>query len=90
MLATSYIVLNSRLAKLETDNNISSDKQNGFRKGCSTVDHILSLSTIIETGKLHKKSTFVAFIDFKKAYDSKDRGILFAKLNKCRFKWSHI
>ena len=64
MLAISYVVLNNRLAKLETDNNISSDKQNGFRKGCSTVDHISSLSTIIETGKLHKKSTFVALLWF--------------------------
>ena len=33
-------ILNIRLTKWETDNNILSDHQNGFRKGRSTVDHI--------------------------------------------------
>ena len=47
----------------------------------STIDHISSLTSIIETRKLHNKGTFTAFIDFKKAYDSIDRGILFTKLS---------
>ena len=54
--------------------------QNGFRKNRSTIDHAVSLTTIIETRKLRKKDTFAAFIDFKKAYDSIDRHKLFVKL----------
>ena len=41
---------------------------------------VMSLTSIINTTKLKIKSTFVAFIDFSKAYDSIDRNILFQKL----------
>ena len=47
-----------------------------FVKGRSTIDHISSLTNIIETRKLKRKQTFVAFIDFRKAYDSIDRSLL--------------
>lgn len=73
-------VLNNRLVRWENDNNILSDKQNGFRKNRSTVDHICTLTSIIENRKLQNKSTFTAFIDFRKAYDSIDRCLLFDKL----------
>ncbi|WP_143558637.1 RNA-directed DNA polymerase, partial [Solemya velum gill symbiont] len=56
--------------------------QNGFRKERSTVDHLSSLSLIIETRKKKRLSTFTAFIDFRKAYDRIDRGILFRKLGQ--------
>ena len=38
------------------------------------------LTSIIETRKLKKQSIYVGFIDFKKAYDSIDRNIMFKKL----------
>ena len=65
--------------------------QNGFRKGRNTIDHISTLTSIVETRKLKGKSTFTAFIDFKKAYDSINRTLLFTKLNNigvsgCMFK----
>ena len=49
------------------------------------------LTSIVETRKLKGKSTFSAFIDFKKAYDSINRTLLCTKLNNigvsgCRFK----
>ena len=56
------------------------EEQNGFRKGRSTVDHLSTLTSIIETCKLKKLSTFAAFIDFRKAYDKTNRSILFNKL----------
>ena len=49
-------------------------------KGRSTVDHINTITSIIETRKKYKFSTYVAFIDFKKAYDSINRALLFNKL----------
>ena len=54
---------------------------NGFGKGRSTVDHILTLDSTTETKKLKRQSTFTALFDFKKAYDATDRTLLFTKLN---------
>jgi purine nucleoside phosphorylase len=49
-------------------------------KGRGTVDHINTITSIIETRKKCKLSTYIAFIDFKKAYDSINRALLFNKL----------
>ena len=73
-------ILNNRLTEWLDEREIISDEQNGFIKGRSTIDHISTLTSIIETRKKCKLSTFVAFIDFKKAYDSIDRFLLFNKL----------
>ena len=62
------------------DNNGLADEQNGFRKGRSTIDQIASLTNIIDVRKKLRKSTFCAFIDFKKAYDTIDRNLLWGKL----------
>lgn len=43
------------------------DEQNGLRKGRNTIDHISTLTTVIETRKPRKLSTYVAFIDLKKS-----------------------
>ena len=74
-------VLNSRLTSWSDENHKLEDEQNGFRKGKSTTDHISSLMNIIDTRKKLKKSTFCAFIDFKKAYDSINRSILWKRLS---------
>ena len=74
-------ILNERLIKWESELEILSDTQNGFRKGRSTVDHIVTLTSITETRTLKRQPTFTAFIDFKKADDAIDRTLLFTKLN---------
>lgn len=53
-----------------------------LRTASERGDHLSTLTNIIETRKLKGKSTFTAFIDFKKAYDSINRTLLFTKLNK--------
>ena len=73
-------VINKRLLEWEDENKVICEPQNGFRKGRSTIDHVQSLTSIIETRKLKRQSTFAAFIDFTKAYDSIDRNLLFTKL----------
>lgn len=73
-------VLNARLEAWVTDNDILCDEQNGFRKSRSTLDHLSTVTSIIETRKAMKKDTFVSFIDFSKAYDSIPRHILWTKL----------
>ncbi len=45
------------------------------------VDHLSSLTSIIETRKLQNKDTFTAFVDFSKAYDRIDRSLLWEKLS---------
>ena len=54
--------------------------QAGFCKGAMTIDHILSLYTIIEKHKKTKTAVFGAFIDYKKAFDSVWRDGLMLKL----------
>ena len=73
-------VLNRRLSSWAEQNDKIVDEQNGFRKSRSTTDHILSLTSIIDTRKKVKKSTFCAFVDFKKAYDTIDRNLLWKRL----------
>ncbi|CAC5400853.1 unnamed protein product [Mytilus coruscus] len=73
-------ILNERLVKWLDEREIINDEQNGFMKGKSTIDHISTITSIIETRKKCKLSTYVAFIDFKKAYDSINRVFLFNKL----------
>ena len=75
-------VLNSRLENWVDENNVLCDEQNGFRKSRSTLDHLSTLTSIIEMRKAKKKDTFVAFIDFSKAYDSIPRDKLWTKLKE--------
>ena len=49
------------------------DEQNGFRKGRSCMDSISSASQIIEKHREFNISKYMAFIDFKKTFDSVDR-----------------
>jgi sorting nexin-29 len=74
-------ILNSRLNAWSENNDKVSDEQNGFRKGRSTTDQVLCLTNLIETRKKLRKSHFCAFIDFKKAYDTIDRSILWKRLS---------
>ncbi|CAG2220663.1 unnamed protein product [Mytilus edulis] len=73
-------VLNNRLTEWLDEREVINDEQNGFIKGRSTIDHVSTLTSIIETRKKCKLSTFVSFVDFKKAYDTIDRSLLFNKL----------
>ena len=75
-------ILNKRLSSWDEHNGVITDNQNGFRKGRSTIDQLSTLTSIIETRKSRKQSTFAAFIDFKKAYDCINRDLLFTKLSK--------
>lgn len=70
--------LMSKGLKCTTDNlhasklNIIHDEQNGFRKDYNIIDHLMSITSIIESRKLHKQSTlnFADCIDFNKAYNT--------------------
>ena len=75
-------IINQRLSEWVEDNNMLPEEQNGFRKNRSCIDHLGSLTSIIETRKEINGNTFVAFIDFKKAYDHVDRNLLWEKMSQ--------
>ena len=59
--------------------------QNGFWKGRNCMEHIFSLTTILQQRLKCKKSTFACFIDAKKVFDRVDRSLLWLKLSRIRF-----
>ena len=84
MLSKAFIhILNERLSNWAETNFVLSDSQAGFRRGRSTIDHIFTLHAAIEKHLLRKTKLYVAFIDFKKAYDTVNRSVLWSILMKC-------
>ena len=58
------------------------DEQTGFRKGYSTVDNAFVLHSVIHRHLNKSKIVYAAFIDFRKAFDSVKREILWNVLQK--------
>ena len=73
-------VLNNRLTRWSETYGLLHDSQNGFRQKRSCQDHLSTLSSIIDTRRKMRKSTFVAFVDFSKAFDRVRRNLLWKKL----------
>jgi len=73
-------ILNTRLSDHLECNQLLAEEQNGFRKGRSCQDHIFTLNTILEGKKSIGKCTFACFIDFRKAFDSISRTLLWDKM----------
>lgn len=73
-------VLNFRLSKWLEVNDCLCDEQNGFRKGRSCEEHLFSLYSILNDRKIARKSTYVCFVDMRKAFDTVKRDLLWYKL----------
>ena len=73
-------ILNKRLTTFIDDNEILLANQAGFRKSHSTLDHCFVLKSLIDLFLHNKKRLYVAFIDFRKAFDSVWRSGLWEKL----------
>ena len=71
--------LNGRLSCYVED-HILGQEQAGFREGYSTIDHIFVLQLIIELFQSVHKRVYCAFIDYRKAFDSINRPLLWQKL----------
>ena len=59
-------LLNQRVTAWSENNNIIFEGQNGFRQGRIIIDHISSLTSIIETRKKTKKIYILCFYRFQK------------------------
>ena len=63
-------IINKRLSRWAEDHDVPGDIQAGFRKDHSTIDHIFTLFfSMIQRQLLRNKKSYVAFIDFRKAFD---------------------
>ena len=79
-------ILNERLVSWNEQQNIIVNEQISFRKKRSTLDHLTTLTSVIETRKKARKSTYFAFIDFKKAFDTVNQDNLWHKLQHISIK----
>ena len=67
-------VINKRITNWADENDKINEAQAGFRAGYSTIDNIFTLyATIQKYTSKRKGKLYVAFLDFKKAFDSVDR-----------------
>ncbi|MEW8547526.1 MAG: reverse transcriptase family protein, partial [Candidatus Thiodiazotropha sp.] len=73
-------ILNNRLSKYAESFNVLTDCQAGFRKGHSTADNLFIINSLIEIFKSKREKLFLAFVDFKQAFDTVWRDGLWQKL----------
>ena len=77
------LILLERLEKRTQMAHPISPNQIGFKAGHRTADHIFVINSIInKIIRIERKRIFVAFIDFRKAYDTVNRTLLLLKLQK--------
>ena len=81
----SYII-NKRLSTWVEDSDVLGEIRAGFRKDHSTIDHIFTLFSMIQRHLLGNKKLYVAFIDFRKAFDFISHCKLWPILNKTGIK----
>jgi hypothetical protein len=80
-------LLAKRLAKVMY--SIISSNQSAFIKGRNLVDGVLIVNEVVDWMKKTKTECFIFKVDFEKAYDSVDWGLLEYMLQRCGFcdKW---
>ena len=77
-------ILNKRLYNWAEENEKINIEQAGFRRSHSTIDHIYTLHSMISNclyGRRRSKF-YVCFVDFKKAFDTVKRDILWEVLSR--------
>jgi exonuclease III len=57
-------------------------EQSGFRSGFSTLDHLQSINQLIQKCEEFQIGVYLAFVDYRKAFDSLDHQFLFTALQK--------
>ena len=81
VLAKLYAsMINSRLSRWAECHGLRAQGQAGFREDHRCADHLLVLRTIIEQQRASKNPLYTCFVDFRKAYDTVPRDLLWQKL----------
>jgi sorting nexin-29 len=79
LLSTSYKMLSNIILPMLSPyiDEIIGDHQCGFRHSRSTTDQIFCICQILEKKLEYSETVYQLFIDFKKAYDSVRREVLY-------------
>ena len=79
LLPTTYKILSNILLSrlIPYAKEIIGDHRCGFRRNRSTIDHIFCIRQILEKIREYSEEVHQLFIDFKKAYDSVRREVLY-------------
>ena len=75
-------LVNNRLVFMKDVFNMEDKFNGGFKKNSSTSDNMFLLVGAIQRAEFLKQPLYVAFVDFKRAFDTVDRNMLFYKLVK--------
>ena len=73
-------LINSRLTNWAETNGMRAVGQAGFREDHRCSDHLLVLRTLIEQQREQNAPLYTCFVDFRKAYDTVPRDLLWQKL----------
>ena len=78
-MPTTYKILSNILFSrlIPYAKEIIRDHQCGFRRNRSTIDHIFCIRQMLEKKWEYNEEVHQLFIDFKKAYDSVKRKVLY-------------
>lgn len=75
-------IINERIKKWAEDNGLIPEEQSGFRTGRGCEDNVFTLQALLQIQSRFKNSSYVLFIDFKRAFDSIPHNKLWIKLEK--------
>ncbi len=77
------MILDQRIATWTENNNLRAKGQAGFRRDYRTTDNLFILKTLLEKRKSRTKAKlYCCFVDFKKAFDSIPRSVLWQVLHE--------
>ena len=83
LLAKLYAaMLNERLSAWAERHGLRARGQAGFRKDHRTTDQVFVLRTLIERARADRQPLYSCYVDFKKAYDTIPRDLLWLKLQR--------
>ena len=63
-------MINDRLVWYLESSSLVTEAQSGFRKTCSTMDHLVRFETCVREGFLNRAHVVSIFFDLEKAYDT--------------------
>jgi len=76
-------IINSRVAPWAEEAGIRAEGQFGFRRDRGCDDAAFVMRSLIDRARMTKRNLYVCFVDFRKAYDSVPRHLLWTKLARC-------
>ncbi len=74
------MILEARLSNLAEERGLRARGQASFRKDFHTMDNLYILRTLIEQNIHKRKKVYCCFVDFRKAFDTVPRDLLWQML----------